>query len=156
MIFAIDGFSFLKAINEQNNLCIPKYGSQNLACWCLHLWSLWTVFTYCCPLSWQPIWLHSEVVDPCFIHYWIFTQKFLFVVLKQLQTESSTCCCFWLTVSKRSTHFAHGFLIDKCSCKIVNALLSDIFNFSALSRNFNLRMAKTSLWSFLVFSGTTG
>ena len=29
-----------------------------------------------------------------------------------------------------------------------------IFNSSAISCNFNLRLAKTSLWSFLVFSGT--
>ena len=61
---------------------IQKYGNQNLACWCL---CLWTAFTYCCPLSWLPIWLRSEVVDPCFIHCLIFMQKPLFVVLKQLQ-----------------------------------------------------------------------
>ena len=38
---------------------------------------------------------------------------------------------------------------------MVNTLPSDIFNSSAISRNFNLRSAKTSLWSFLVFSETT-
>ena len=38
------------------------------------------------PLSWLPIWLQSEVVDPCFIHCHIFMQKLLFVALKQLQT----------------------------------------------------------------------
>ena len=73
---------------------------------------------------------------------------------KQL-SESSTRCCFWSTVSKRGTHFEHSFLIDKCSCKMVNTLPSDIFNSSAISRNFNLRSAKTSLWSLLVFSATT-
>ena len=26
---------FLKVINEQNTFCIPKYGGQKLACWCL-------------------------------------------------------------------------------------------------------------------------
>ena len=31
IIFAIDGSFFLKVI-EQNALCIPKYGDQNLAC----------------------------------------------------------------------------------------------------------------------------
>ena len=69
------------------------------------------------------------------------------------RSESSTNC-FWSTVSKCSTHFQHSFLIDKCSCKMVNTLTSDIFNSSAISCNFNLRSAKTSLWSFLVFSGT--
>ena len=63
-----------------------KYGGQNIACWCLCLWSFWTAFTCCCPLSWLPIWLRSEVVDPCFIQYHIFTQNLLFVALKQLQT----------------------------------------------------------------------
>ena len=42
-------------------------------------------FTCCYPLSWQPILLWSEVVIPCFIHCHIFTQKFLFVALKQLK-----------------------------------------------------------------------
>ena len=122
MIFTIDNSSFLKVINEQNTLCIPKYRGQNLACWCLHFWLLWTAFTCSCPLIWLLIWLWSEVLDPCFIHCHIFTQKLLFVALKKLQTTSelSTCCCFGLTVSKRSTHFEHSFLIDKCSCKMVN------------------------------------
>ena len=47
---------------------------------------LWTAFTCCCPLSWLPIWLRSEVVDPCFIHCRIFPQKLFFLALKQLQT----------------------------------------------------------------------
>ena len=66
-------------------------------------------------------------------------------------SESSTRCCFWSTVSKRGTNFEHSFLIDKCSCKMVNTLPSDIFISSAISRNFNLRSAKTSLWSFFFF-----
>ena len=69
-------------------------------------------------------------------------------------TELLTCC-FWLTVSEHNTHFEHSFLIDKCSWKMVNTLFSDIFNSSAISRNFNLPSAKTSLWSFLVFSRIT-
>ena len=86
MIFAIDDSSFLKVIDEQNNLRIPKYRGQNLACWCLHLSSLWTAFNCCCPISWLLIWPLCEVVDPCFIHCHIFTQKLLFVALKLLQT----------------------------------------------------------------------
>ena len=77
------GPSFLKVIDEQNTLRIPKYGGQNLARWCFRLWSLWTAFTNSCPLSWMPIWLWSEVVDPFFIHCHLLTQKLL---LKQLQT----------------------------------------------------------------------
>ena len=69
--------------------------------------------------------------------------------------ESSMRSCFLSTVSKRGTHFENSFLIDKCLCKIVNIQLSDIYNSSAPSRNFNLRLAKTILWSFLVFSETT-
>ena len=65
---------------------ISKYTSQNLACWYLHLWSLWMAFTCCCPLSWLPIWLWSELVDPYFIHCHIFMQKLFFIALKQLQT----------------------------------------------------------------------
>ena len=75
---------FLSQGNQWNTLHIPKYGGQNLACWCLHLWLLLMAFTCCCPLSWLLIWLWCEVVDPCFIHRHIFTQKLLFVVLKQL------------------------------------------------------------------------
>ena len=63
-------------------------------------------------------------------------------------SESSTRCCFGSTVSKRSTHFEHSFLIDKCSCKMMNTLPSDNFNSSAISRNFNLQSAKTSFMEF--------
>ena len=83
-------------------------------------------------------------------------KNFFLVVLKQLQcSESSTCYCFWSTVSKCSTNFEHSFLTDKCSCKMVNTLPSDIIKSSAILCNFNLWSAKTSLWRFLVFSGTT-
>ena len=59
----------------------------------------------------------------------------------------------WLR--KGRIHFEYSFLIDKCSCKMVNTLLPDIFNSSAISRNFNLWSAKTRLWSFLLFSRKT-
>ena len=68
-------------------------------------------------------------------------------------SESSTHCCSWSTVSKLSIYFEQSFLIDKCSSKMVNTLHSDIFNSSAISRNFNLRLAKTNLWSFWCFMG---
>ena len=61
-------------------------------------------------------------------------------------SKSSMCCCFWSTMSKHSTYFEHSFLIDKCLCKMVNTLPSDIFNSSAISCNFNLQLAKMSLW----------
>ena len=64
------------------------------------------------------------------------------------RSESSTRCCFWLTVSKSGTHIENSFLIDKCLCKRVNTLPSDSFNTSVISRNFNLRSAQISLWSF--------
>ena len=51
----------------------------------------------------------------------------------------SMCCCFWSTVNKHITHFDHSFLIDKCSCKMVNTLPSDISNSSAITHNFNLQ-----------------
>ncbi len=56
---------------------------------------------------------------------------------------------------RRGTHFQHNFLIDICSFKMFNTLPSDIFNFSAISSNFNLQLTKMSLWNFLVFSWTT-
>ena len=63
-------------------------------------------------------------------------------------SESLMHFCFWSTVSKRSTHFEDSFLIDKCSCKMVNTLSFDMFNSSAISCNFNLQSTKTNLWSF--------
>ena len=71
-------------------------------------------------------------------------------------SDLSTHCYFELTVSKHCTHCEHSFLIDKCSCKMVNILFFDIFNSSDISCNFNLRLTKTSLWSSFVFSRTTG
>ena len=43
----------------------------------------------------------------------------------------------------------------KCSCKMLNTLPSDISKVSAISRNFNLLSAKTVLWNFFMFAGTT-
>ena len=61
-------------------------------------------------------------------------------------SESTTNCCFWSTVSKRCTHFEHGFL--SISCKIVTTLPSDIFNSAGISRNLFVK-------GFFVSSGTT-
>ena len=108
------------------------------------------------PLTWLPIWLWSG----CFIHCHILNKNLFFVALKQLQTT------LWIiNVLSKTTHRRFSvlflidcelsFLIDKCSCKMVNTLPSDIFNYSAMSYNFNLWLAKTSLWSDLLFSETT-
>ena len=156
MIFTVDGSSFLKVIDEQNSLCIPKYRGQNLTCWCLRLWWLWTAFTSCCPLSWLLIWLHNEVVDPCFIHYHIFMQKFLFVALIQLQKILWIIDVLFLIDCEQTQHPLWTQLSHwQMFIKMVNTLPSDVFNSSAISRNFNLRLAKMSLWIFFVFSRTT-
>ena len=144
--------SFLKVINEQNTLRIPKYGDQNLACWYLHLWSLWMAFTCCYPLSWLPIWLQSKVVDPCFIHSHIFLQNSFLLHWNSCKQCSESLTRFLFDCEQM--HFEYSFLIDKYSCKMVNTLLSDIFNSSAILQNFNIRSVKTSWWSFLVFSRT--
>ena len=89
-------------------------------------------------------------MDPCFIHCHIFMQKLLFDALEQLLICQH---CFLSTVSKRNTRFEHSFLIDKCSCKMVNTLPSDIFSSSAISRNFNLQSTKMSLGVFCCFPG---
>ena len=62
----------------------------------------------------QPILLQSGVVYPCFIHCHIFTQKLFFLHWNSCKqrSESSTCSCFWSTVSKRCTHIQHGFTIE--------------------------------------------
>ena len=64
-------------------------------------------------------------------------------------------CCFWLGMSKRGTHIEKNLRIPKDLCKIVNALPSNIFEVSAISRNFNSQLPKTILWTFVMFSGTT-
>ena len=71
------------------------------------------------------------------------------------RSESSARCCFWSTVSKHGTDFEYSFLIDNSSCKMVHTLPCNIFYSSAITSNFNLRSAQTSLWSSLEFSGTT-
>ena len=83
--------------------------------------------------------------------------KILFYCVETVANNALNCRCVIVfdRLSKRGIHFEHRFLIDKYSCKMVNTLPSDIFNSSAISRNFNLRSAKTSWCSFLLFSGTT-
>ena len=83
------------------------------------------------------------MIDPCFIHCHIVYEKIHFIALKQLQTS------FWVVD-------ALLFLIDcekivqmfKCSYKMMNTLPSDIFKVLTISRNFNLRSAKTIWWTF--------
>ena len=67
------------------------------------------------------------------------------------RSELSMLYCFWSSVSKRSTHFKQNFLIDKCSCKIVNTLPSDIFDSSAIPHNFNLSIRQNEFVKFFVF-----
>ena len=144
-----------KVIDEQNTLYIPKYGGQNL---CLlmfaSLFSLDGFFDIhsanCRFDSWVKWWIHvSSIVT------YLCKTPFLLRWNSCKQRSESSIRCFWSTLSKRGTHFEHSFLIEEWSCKTVNTLPSDIFNSSAISCNWNLRSARTSLWSFLVFSGTT-
>ena len=140
-----------------DTLHIPKYAGQNLLYWCLHLWSLWMAFTCCCPLSWQPIWLQSEVVDICFLHCHIFMQKLLCSV--ETVANNALNCWRLIVFDRLWTNAAHtlktAFSLTNVHGKMVNTLPSDKFNSSAISHNFNLRAAKISLWRFLVFSRTT-
>ena len=146
---------FLSQCNRwKNTLRIPKYGSQNLVCWCLCLWSLWAAFISGYSLSWLLIWLRSEVVDLCFIYCHILTQTILLLRLnscKQL-SKSLRRCCFWSAMSKRGTFFELGFLIDRCSCKIVNTMPFNIFT-PLLSHTTSIY--DRPWWSFLFFSSTT-
>ena len=140
----------------KSSLCISKYGGQNLARWCSCLWSLDEFHLL---LSTQLIanltleWSSGSMFHPL---WHIYTKNFILLRWNSCKqcTELSRRCCFWSTMCKRDTNFEHSFLIDKCSCKMVNTLPSDIFNSSAILWNFNLWKAKTILRSFL-FSKTT-
>ena len=75
-------------------------------------------------------WIHvSSIV--IYLH-----KNSFFAVLKQLQTMLWIInTLFLINCEQMRTYFEHSFLIDKCSCKMVNTLLSDIFNLSAISLN---------------------
>ena len=141
-------FSFLKLIDEQNNLSIPKYGGQSLACW-------FCVFGRFGRLS--PAAVHSA--DWWFdsrVKWWIHVLSIVtyfrqtFFALKQLQTTLWIVEVLLFLIDFWS-HFERSFLIEKLSCKIVNTLSSDIFNSSAIWCNFNLRSAKKFRWVFWRF-----
>ena len=51
LIVAVNGFTFLKIVDKQNTMGVPKYECHNLTSPLLSFWSLWTAFTSCCPLS---------------------------------------------------------------------------------------------------------
>ena len=117
IIFVTDGSSFLKIIDEQNTF--PKYGGQNLACWCLHF--LVTLDGFHLLLSTQltvhltPGWTSGSMFQP--LSQMFIKNCFLLCRNSCKQcSESSTRGCFWSTVSKRCTHFEHSFRIDKSFC----------------------------------------
>ena len=143
IIFAIGGPSFLKEIDEQNILPADVH-----------------VFCHFGRLSRAVVHLADNRFDPG-VKWWINVSSIVtylrensfllrWNIWKQ-RSESSMCCYFLIG---KITHFEHNFFIDKCSRKIVKALPSDIFNYSAISHNFNVQPAKMSLWIFLVFSRT--
>ena len=138
-------------------MCIPKYRGQNLASWCLRLWLFWTALTSCCPLSWLPIWLWSEVVDPCFIHCLIFMQKLLFLVFKKLQTTLNRWCIvfFYQLWENMSPTLKIAFSLTNVHEKwwIYSLLISST---PLLSHTTSiLDQSKRVCGVFLVFSGTT-
>ena len=94
---------------------VPKYGDHNLTSWRLRFWSLWTGFTFCCPLSWLPIWLWNVMMDPYFIYCHTLHERILFIALMQ-RSKSSTCSCFWSIVSKRDINYEQSF-----SCSNIHA-----------------------------------
>ena len=51
VIVVVNGFTFIKIVDKQNAMRVPKYGCHNLAGPLLSFWSLWTVFISCCLLS---------------------------------------------------------------------------------------------------------
>ena len=95
-------------------------------------------------------WIHVLSIITCL------RKKVLFVWLKQLQTTLwiVDALLFLIDSEQRGNHFEHRYLIDKCSCKMVNTQPSGIFSSSAISCNFNLRSAKTSFGDFWCFPRT--
>ena len=96
------------------------------------------------------------------VKWWIYASLIVIYLCKNFLLHWNCCkknaLNHWYLVfdwlSQYCTDFEHGFFIDKCSYKIVNTLPSDIINFSTISSNFSLRLAKTSL-EFFMFSRTT-
>ena len=72
----------------------------------------------------------SRIHDLLHVRYLRKNSFFLCWNIWKQRSESSTRCCFWSTVSKRAP--------------TLNTLPSDISNTSAISHNFNLRLAKTA------------
>ena len=91
------------------------------------------------------------------IYHHIFTQKLLSCCIETIANSALNHRCVVVLIdSEQMLHpLWTQFFSDKCSYKMVNTLPSDIFISSAISCNFNLRTAKRSLWSFLIFSRTT-
>ena len=83
---------------------------------------------------------------------YIYTKTFFFVELKQFQTLWIVDALLFLFISEQMQHPLWTQLSHR---QMVNTLPSEIFISFATSCNFNLWLTKTSLWSFLVFSGKT-
>lgn len=77
--------------------------------------------------------LTANIMDPCFIHYHIPHEQILFIALKQLQRTLRIVNALLFLIDLQQTHFEQSFLI---------------FKMSAISRNFNLRLSKTSFVGF--------
>jgi len=93
-------------------------------------------------------------MDLCFVHNNESTQKFIWIMLKHLQT------LFWnhhtialiVTMSKRGTHLADSFFIPNCSCKIGTPVSCDMPMASISSLTFTLRSVKTISWTLSMMS----
>ena len=127
----------MEAKTLPTDVCIfGCFGQLSLAA--IHLADRWFVFR----VKW---WIHiSSIVT-------YLNKNFFLLCWNSCKHSESSAHWFWLIVNKCDTHFEHSFLIDKCSCKMVITQPSDILNYSAISYNFNLQSAKTSLEFFGVF-----
>ena len=74
--------SFLKVVDEDYSMCIPKNTSHNFPSQLLRCRTLWCIFTRFNPLFWPFTWFQSIALDPCFIHRSKSTQKLFRIVIK--------------------------------------------------------------------------
>ena len=149
MIFTIDGSSFLKVIDEK----IPCTSQNMEAKTCLLMFaSLVTLDDFHQLLSTQLTanltleWSGGSVFLPLLHNY----AKSPFCRVKTISNNALNQCVavFDRLWANAAPALNTAFSLTNVHAKMVNTLPSDTFNSSAISYNFNLRLAKTSLWSF--------
>lgn len=141
-------FSFLKIVNENNTIRIPKKTTPWPCLWMK--WSSASLNRLSLLSSWFDRFSSRVWNDTPIFHPWVrrkYSALYQWNFAKN-SSETSSRHCFCSNVSRYDTYFAHSFLISKFSVNMRCTISFEMSVISANSQTFSRLSSSTVLWMF--------